>query len=65
VKRLEWTFGSYEQRKEVEQVAFDRKVDVNIGRAAYEACSATWDMDANSAFDPGPRKTTKDLDLVD
>jgi hypothetical protein len=35
-----------------------------IGRAAWEACSATWNLGANSAFALGPRKTTENLDRV-
>jgi hypothetical protein len=37
---------------------------VTIGRAACSACSATWNLGANSAFALGPRKTTENLDLV-
>jgi hypothetical protein len=33
-----------------------------IGRAACEACSATWNLGGNSAFAQGPRKTTENLD---
>jgi hypothetical protein len=33
--------------------------DVNIGRAAREACSGTWNLGINSAFTLGPRKTTE------
>jgi hypothetical protein len=36
----------------------------NIGRAACEACSATWDLGTNSAFALGPRKPTENLDRV-
>jgi hypothetical protein len=35
-----------------------------IGRAAWEACSATWDLGTNSAFSLVPRKTTENLDGV-
>jgi hypothetical protein len=35
--------------------------NVIIGRAAWEACSATWNLVTNSAFALGPRKTTKTL----
>jgi hypothetical protein len=31
----------------------------NIWRAAWEACSATWNLGTNSAFALGPRKTTE------
>jgi hypothetical protein len=37
---------------------------VTIGRAAWEACSATWNLSTNSAFAPGPRETTENLDQV-
>jgi hypothetical protein len=37
---------------------------ITIGRAACEACSATWSMSTNLAFVLGPRKTTENLDLV-
>jgi hypothetical protein len=36
--------------------------NVTIGRAACEACSATWNLSTNSAFALGPRKTTENLD---
>jgi hypothetical protein len=36
----------------------------NIGRAACEASSATWDLGTNSAFALGPGKTTEILDRV-
>jgi hypothetical protein len=35
-----------------------RNFSVTIGRAAWEACSATWNLGTNSAFALGPRKTT-------
>jgi hypothetical protein len=35
-----------------------------IGRAACEACSATWNLGNNSAFALEPRKTTEYLDQV-
>jgi hypothetical protein len=35
-----------------------------MGRAACEACSATWSLDTNSAFALGSRKTTENLDRV-
>jgi hypothetical protein len=38
--------------------------NVTIGRAAWEACSATWNLGTNSAFALGPRKTTENLDWV-
>jgi hypothetical protein len=38
--------------------------NVIIGRAAWEACSATWNLGTNSAFALGPRKTTEILDRV-
>jgi hypothetical protein len=37
---------------------------VTIGRAACEACSATWNLGTNSAFALWPRKTTEKLDRV-
>jgi hypothetical protein len=30
-----------------------RNFDVNTGRAALEACSTTWNLGTNSAFDQG------------
>jgi hypothetical protein len=39
--------------------------NATIGRAAWEACSATWNLGTNSAFAVGPRKTTENLDRVD
>jgi hypothetical protein len=41
-----------------------RNFSVTIGRAAWEACSATWNLGTNSAFAPVPRKTTENLDQV-
>jgi hypothetical protein len=35
-----------------------------MGRAACEACSATWSLGTNSAFALGSRKTTENLDRV-
>jgi hypothetical protein len=37
------------------------KFDVTIGRAAHEACSATWNLYTNSTFALGPSKTTGNL----
>jgi hypothetical protein len=37
---------------------------LTIGRAAWEACSVTWNLGTNSAFSLGPRKTTENLDRV-
>jgi hypothetical protein len=37
-------------------------LNVTIGRAACEACSATWNLGTNSAFALGPRKTMENLD---
>jgi hypothetical protein len=39
--------------------------NVTIGKAAWEACNATWNLGTNSAFALGPRKTTENLDRVD
>jgi hypothetical protein len=39
--------------------------DVTIGRAACEACSATWNLGTNSVFALGPKKTMENLDRVD
>jgi hypothetical protein len=38
--------------------------NVTIGRAAWEACSATWNLGTNSAFALGSKKTTGNLDRV-
>jgi hypothetical protein len=35
--------------------------NVTIGRAASEACSATWNLGTNTAFDLGPRKAKENL----
>jgi hypothetical protein len=42
-----------------------RNFDVNIGRAAWGACSATWNLGTNSAFALRIRKTTENLDRVE
>jgi hypothetical protein len=36
-------------------------VNVAIGRAACEACSAMWNFGTNSTFDLGPRRTLTEL----
>jgi hypothetical protein len=36
--------------------------NVTIGRAAWEACSATWNLGTNSAFALGARKPMEKLD---
>lgn len=46
-------------------VTLGRYFDVNVGRPACEACSATWDLGANSAFAVGLRKTTENSDRVE
>jgi hypothetical protein len=33
----------------------------SVGKAAWEACSATWKVGTNSAFAQGLRKTTENL----
>jgi hypothetical protein len=38
--------------------------NVTIGRVAWEACCATWNLGTNSAFALGPRKTMENLDRV-
>jgi hypothetical protein len=38
--------------------------DVTIGRTAWEACSATWNLGSYSAFVLGSRKITEKLDGV-
>jgi hypothetical protein len=38
-----------------------RNFDVTKGRAAGEACSATWNLGTNSSFAPGSRKPTEKL----
>jgi hypothetical protein len=38
--------------------------NVTIGRAAWEACSATWNLGTNSASALVPRKTTENLGRV-
>jgi hypothetical protein len=39
-----------------------RNFDVNIRKAAWEACSAVWNLGTNSASALGPIKTTENLD---
>jgi hypothetical protein len=41
-----------------------RNFDITNGRAACEACSATWNFGTNSTFALGQRKTTENLDRV-
>jgi hypothetical protein len=41
-----------------------RNFNVTIGRAAWEACSATWNLGTSSALVLGPRKTTENLERV-
>jgi hypothetical protein len=41
-----------------------RNVDVSIGRAACEACSAKWNMSTNSAFAVRPRNAKENRDRV-
>jgi hypothetical protein len=43
---------------------FGRNLDVNIGRATWEAYSAMWNLGTNPAFALGPWKTTENLDRV-
>jgi hypothetical protein len=38
-----------------------RHFHVAIERTAYEACSATWNLDNNTVFALGPSKSTKNL----
>jgi hypothetical protein len=38
--------------------------NVTIGRAAWEACGATWNLCTNSAFALEPRKTMENFDRV-
>jgi hypothetical protein len=40
------------------------KFNVTIGRAACEACSATWNLGTKSAFALGPRKTKENPGIV-
>lgn len=42
-------------------IALDRNLDINIRRAAFEACSARWKLGTNSKFGVGPRKITTNL----
>jgi hypothetical protein len=42
-----------------------RNFDVTIGRAAYVASSATWNLGTKSAFALRPTKTTENIDRVD
>jgi hypothetical protein len=45
-------------------VHYGKIVYITNGRAACEACSATWNLGTNSAFTLGPMKTTENLDRV-
>jgi hypothetical protein len=38
--------------------------NATVGKAAWEACSATWNLGNKSAFALGPKKTTDNLDRV-
>jgi hypothetical protein len=50
--------------KSQSHVSAGRNFNATIGRAEWEACSATWNLGTNSAFSLGPRKTTENLDRV-
>jgi hypothetical protein len=52
-----------QKRKEVERAfnALGWNFDVNIGRDACEACSATWNLATNLTFALGPRKRQRIL----
>jgi hypothetical protein len=39
--------------------------NVTIGKAAWEACSATWNLGTNSAFAQGPKNATEKLNRID
>ena len=42
----------------------DKNVEINVRSAAWEACIATWVLDANPSFDLGrgkPRKVLTDM----
>jgi hypothetical protein len=47
---------------EVGRAALGRSFHVTIGKAACEACCATWNLCTNSVFTLGPRKTTGNPD---
>jgi hypothetical protein len=45
-------------------VSVERIFNVTIGKASWEAYSATWNFGNNSAFAPRPRKTTENRHRV-
>jgi hypothetical protein len=50
--------------KSQSHVSVGEILNVTIGRAAWEACSATWNLGTNSAFALGPKKPTENLNPV-
>jgi hypothetical protein len=46
---------------DIRRATLGRNFNITIGRAACEACSATWNLGTNSAFAQGPRKTLIEL----
>jgi hypothetical protein len=61
-----WTGRSSPKSKSKVKITFVQGeiINVTIGRAAWEAYSATWNLGPNSAFALGPRKTTENLNWV-
>jgi hypothetical protein len=49
---------------DIRRATLGRNFNVTVGRAACEACSATWNLGTNSAFALWPRKTTENLNRV-
>jgi hypothetical protein len=61
---MNWVIQPEVKVKSQSYVGVGRIFIVTIGRAAWEACSATWNLGTNSAFALGPRKTTENLDRI-
>jgi hypothetical protein len=60
LERLHWS----EIYSDIRRATLGRNFEVTIGRAAWESCSATWNLGTNSAFTLGRRKTTENLNRV-
>jgi hypothetical protein len=60
LERLHWS----EIQSDIRRATLGRNFKVTIVRAAWEVCSATWNLGTNSAFALGRRKTTENLNQV-
>jgi hypothetical protein len=57
---LHWS----EIQSDIRRATLGRNFKVTIWRAAWEACSGTWNLGTNSEFALGPTKTTENLNRV-